>query len=293
MDDDEEGMMRGSTAGTGRKGWTVGRWVALSTLGFMAAGALAVADLAANDRGVREEARRGGQEAFAWRGPMPAGGILEIKGVNGSVHAVRASGSEVVVTATIRGRRSDPATVRVERVEHDGGITFCAVYPTPSGAEENVCAPGDGGRMNTRRNDVAVEFQVEVPRGVPFHGRTVNGSVEAADLESDVVAHTVNGSVGVSTTGSALARTVNGSIEARMGVAPTGEADFETVNGRIELDFPDDMDAELDVRWLNGGLDSELPITLGRMGRGHATGTLGRGGPTIRIKTVNGSIRIR
>ncbi|MEX2471955.1 MAG: hypothetical protein WEA34_07245 [Gemmatimonadota bacterium] len=293
MDDDEEERMMGSTTGTGRKGWTVGRWVALSTVGFMTIGGLAVADLAANDGDVRVEVRRGSEEAFAWRGPMPAGGVLEIKGVNGSVHAVRAAGSEVVVTATIRGRRSDPATVRVERVEHDGGITFCAVYPTPSGSDENVCAPGDEGHMSTRRNDVEVEFRVEVPSGVPFHGRTVNGSVEAAELESDVVAKTVNGAVEVSTTGSARARTVNGSIEARMGNAPTGEVDFETVNGRISLDFPDDVDADLDVRWLNGGLDSELPITLGRMGRGHATGTLGQGGPTIRIKTVNGSIRIR
>lgn len=270
----------------------VGRWALLLAAGFMATGALAAAQLA--EGGSAALTGDSGQEAFSWRGAMPAGGALEIKGVNGAVHATRAAGSEVVVTATLRGRRSDPATVRIERVEHAGGITFCAVYPTPDGAdEENVCAPGDGGHMSTRRNDVEVEFRVEVPEGVPFHGRTVNGSVEAIDLASDVRVVTVNGSVELSTSGTATARTVNGSLDVRMGTAPTRDAAFETVNGRIELDVPDDVSARVEARWLNGGLDADLPMTLGSMSRGRASATLGQGGPTIHLKTVNGSIRIR
>lgn len=147
--------------------------------------------------------------------------------------------------------------------------------------------------MSTRRNDVEVEFRVEVPQGVPFHGRTVNGSVEATDLASDVMAVTVNGSVALSTTGTATARSVNGSLDVRMGTAPTRDAEFETVNGRIVLDVPDDMGARVEARWLNGGLDADLPMTLGSMSRGRASATLGQGGPTIHLKTVNGSIRIR
>ncbi len=270
----------------------VGRWALVLAAGFAATGALAAGQLAEGGSGTPTGGS--GQEAFTWRGSVPAGGALEIKGVNGAVHATRATGSEVVVTATLRGRRSDPATVRIERVEHAGGITFCAVYPTPDGAdEENVCAPGDDGHMSTRRNDVEVEFRVEVPEGVPFHGRTVNGSVEAIDLASDVRAVTVNGSVELSTSGTATARTVNGSLDVRMGTAPTRDAAFETVNGRIELDVPDDVSARVEARWLNGGLDADLPMTLGSMSRGRASATLGQGGPTIHLKTVNGSIRIR
>ena len=70
-------------------------------------------------------------------------------------------------------------------------------------------------------------------------------------------------------------------------------ADLYQINGSIVLDLPDGLDADLDVRWLNGGLDSDLPIQVGRMGRGRATGRLGAGGATLRIETVNGSIRIR
>ena len=281
------------------KSWSgssrVGRWALVVAAAFMATGAVAAGQLAEGEGAAGGSFRdEDGQEAFTWRGSMPDGGALEIKGVNGSVQAVRAAGSDVVVTATLRGRRSDPATVRVERVEHAGGITFCAVYPTPDGSDrENVCAPGDEGRMSTSRNDVQVEFRVEVPAGVPFHGRTVNGSVEATDLASDIMAVTVNGSVEVSTTGTAAARSVNGSLDVQMGTAPTVDAEFETVNGRILLDVPDDVNARVEARWLNGGLDADLPMRLGSMSRGRASATLGQGGPIIHLKTVNGSIRIR
>lgn len=240
------------------------------------------------------QAAGGAANSYDWRGAMPAGGTLEIKGVNGAVHAVRASGSDVVVTATLRGRRSDPATVRIERIEHAGGLTFCALYPAPSGEQSNSCAPGSGGRMNTRDNDVEVEFRVEVPAGVPFRGRTVNGSVRALGLDSDTDVSTVNGSVELSTTRSARARTVNGSIEASFGAALRDDATFETVNGRIELEVPRDLNANLEARWVSGGLDSDIPISVvGRMGRGRASGVLGSGGPALRLSTVNGSIRIR
>ena len=149
--------------------------------------------------------------------------------------------------------------------------------------------------MNTSRNDVEVRFRVQVPRGVHFIGRTVNGSVEALELDSDVTLVTVNGDIDVSTSGYAEAETVNGSIEAAMGsTAPGDGLSFSTVNGSISIDVPDDLDADLDASWLNGGLESELPILLdGRMNRRSAQGRLGDGGPPLELATVNGSIRIR
>lgn len=232
---------------------------------------------------------------FRWSGRIAAGEALEIKGVNGSIEVAPADGDDVLVTAEATARRSDPGSVRIERVEHAGGITFCAVYPTPEGRQENRCGPGSSGRMNTERNDVRVDFRVEVPEGVSFVGRTVNGDVEASGLRSDVTAVTVNGDVEVTTTGFAQAKTVNGSIDASMGSADLREGvSFSTVNGSITLDLPDDIDADLDARWLNGGLESDIPFLLeGRMSRRSARGVLGDGGPRLELETVNGSIRIR
>lgn len=231
-------------------------------------------------------------DEFRWSGRVEAGRTLEIKGVNGPIEAVLADGDEVVVTAEKSARRSDPSEVRIEVVEHGGDVTVCAVYPSRD--DSNRCDSGDRGRNNTRNNDVKVAFHIEVPRGVRFEARTVNGEVEAISLESDVDAATVNGDVEVSTTGFARAATVNGSIEASMGRFSDQGVEFKTVNGSIEIDVPDAVNADLEARWLNGRLDSSLPLKLqGRISRHSASGMLGEGGPTLRLETVNGSIRIR
>lgn len=231
------------------------------------------------------------QEGFRWEGRVDRGEAIEIKGVNGDIVAEIGSGSSVEVVAEKRARRSDPDEVRIEVVEHEAGVTVCAVYP----GRDNRCEPGDGGKNSVRNNDVQVTFHVRVPEGVDFHGRTVNGDVRAADLASDVEATTVNGGLELSTTGSVAAQTVNGSIRATMHSRDwDGTLEFETVNGSISLDVPDDLDADVEASWVNGGLETDLPFTVqGRMSRRHAEGALGAGGPDIELTTVNGSIRIR
>jgi len=232
-------------------------------------------------------------EEFEWTGRLSAGQALEIKGVNGPVIAEVAEGNEIRVRAEKRSRRGETESVWIDVVEHSDGVTLCSVYPSREG-RENYCAPGDEGRMNVRNVDVQVTFHVEVPEGVEFVAKTVNGDVEIAELRSDVRASTVNGSVEVETTGFAHARTVNGSIEALMGTIDPEGMDFSTVNGSILLDIPDDLDADIDASWVNGGLETAPGISLvGRIAKRSADARMGAGGPEIELKTVNGSIRIR
>ena len=122
--------------------------------------------------------------------------------------------AEVEVLAGKHARRSDPQEVDIQVVEHDEGVTICAVYPSGSRHRSNECKPGEGGGMSTR-SDVTVDFEARVPSGVKFIGRTINGNIEAEPLLSEVEARTVNGTIRVSTAGYAQARTVNGSIRLR------------------------------------------------------------------------------
>src|SRR5438552_18063375 len=134
-----------------------------------------------------------------WKGTVAPGKAIETKGVTGDVRAIAGAG-DVLVTAVKHARRSDPDEVKIEVVQHEDGVTICAVYPS-DGRRENTCEAGDGGHMNVRDNDVTVDFTVRVPAGVRFLGKTVNGDVAAADLSGDVEANTVNGSIRVSTAG--------------------------------------------------------------------------------------------
>jgi hypothetical protein len=235
------------------------------------------------------------QDTWTWRQAVPAGRSIEIKGVNGDVTATAATGNEVEVLARKSARDDDPADVQIRVVEHSGGVTICAVYPTPRGERDNECLPGAEGRSNTRNNDVQVDFEVRVPRGVLFTGKTVNGSVRATGLAADVSAHTVNGSVRVSTTGLAQASTVNGSITVRMGRANWNDLlAFETVNGAITLELPDDLHADVSASTVNGSLSSDWPMTVrGRWGPKHMNGKIGNGGRELALETVNGDIELR
>jgi len=265
-------------------------WAAVATAAFLLAAPPALAG--SRDAGSRRSGSS--DQDFEWHGRVTIGKTIEIKGVNGGIAVEPTTGSEVEVLAHKSARRSDPEEVQIEVIEHPDGVTVCAVYPTPRGQPANECRPGKGGRMNTKNNDVNVEFTVRVPSGVRFVGRTVNGSIEARRLHADAEGYTVNGSVAISTDGLARATTVNGSIDAQMGAVPRDDLEFETVNGGITLHLPAASAAELHATTVNGDIVTDFPLAVrGRFNHRTVRGTIGRGGPELVLTTVNGDIRLR
>lgn len=235
-------------------------------------------------------------DSFHWQGKVATGKAIEIKGVNGGIHAEAATGDTVEVTANKHGHDSDPSSVKIQAVEHEGGVTICAVYPSASGERPNECKPGDEGHMSVHKNDVVVDFTVKVPAGVRLAAKTVNGAVEADALRSDVRAVTVNGRVRVSTSGIAEASTVNGAITASMGSTNwSDELKFKTVNGSVELTLPEGASTDVHASTVNGGISTDFPLTVhGRLVARSINGSIGGGGGgrQLSLGTVNGSIRL-
>ena len=231
--------------------------------------------------------------AWNWKGTVAAGKSIEIKGINGDVRATAGPGSDVVVTAVKKGKKSDPSTVTIEVLTSSAGVTICAVYPS-SGKRKNSCGAGDEGNMSTDNNDVSVNFSVQVPAGVKFVGSTVNGSVATERLGSDAEVSTVNGDVRVVAAGVVRASTVNGSVDVSMGKADwTGKVELSTVNGSIRATFPATFSAIVNGSTVNGSIESEFPLTVqGKFGPRSIHGTIGAGGRTLDLETVNGSITI-
>jgi DUF4097 and DUF4098 domain-containing protein YvlB len=234
------------------------------------------------------------QSDFQWHGPLTTGQTLEIKGINGDIHAAAAGGTEAAVTAVKTSRRSNTAEVKIEVVPHAGGVTICAVYPDVAGQAPNTCEPGPNSHSHTKNNDTTVRFDVQVPVGVTFAGRTVNGSVEGDGLNGDAEGHTVNGSVHLATTGTASGGTVNGSLTLSMGRTDWRDgAKFSTVNGSITLRLPAYLSANLHASTVNGDIESDFPISVtGTMNRRRVDGTIGNGGQPLTLTTVNGSVKL-
>jgi hypothetical protein len=232
---------------------------------------------------------------WAWNGTVPAGRTIEIKGVNGGIRAVAASGSEVRVQATRRARRDNPEDVRMVVLEHADGVTICAVYPHRRNREPNECAAGSGGRNNVQNNDVTVEWEVQVPRGVNFTGRTINGSVEATGMTGTTIGRTINGRVRVETAGIAEASTINGNIDARLGRADwNDELEFTTTNGSIVVTIAGDLNARVNAATVTGSIETDFPLeVVGRFMNRRISGTVGTGGRVLSLETTNGSIELR
>jgi hypothetical protein len=252
--------------------------------------ALAAALLLAFAPGLEAQQR----DSWSWSRALPAGQTIEIRGINGEVRAGPAPAGEVRVSAEKRSQRSNLGDVTIEVVEHAGGVTICAVYPTPrSVRNQNRCTPGGDGDMSVQNNDVVVDFTVQVPAGVHLVGRTVNGGIDARELTGDVDARTVNGGVTVATAGRARGATVNGSVDISMGRVDQA-VKLETVNGQITLRLPAGANANVRAATVNGDISTDFPLSVqGRFGRRSLDGSIGSGGRLLELTTVNGSIAIR
>lgn len=237
----------------------------------------------------QEQGTDNGRE-FHWTGKLSPDQVLVIKNINGDINATGSSNSdEVEVTAVKTGRNAEE--VKIQVVKLGDGVMICALYPGFFSSEN--C--DSSSHWGNNHNDAKVEFTIHMPQNLRFTGKNVNGGVYAESIGRYVEANSVNGSVRISTQSWASASTVNGSIEARLGRTDwSGSLEFKSVNGSIRLELPVNLNAEIDFKSVNGHLDTDFPMTMnGSIGRHSVHGTIGSGGRSLEIKTVNGSGELR
>ena len=230
---------------------------------------------------------------------VPQGQWVRVRNLNGDLRVRASTSDRVEITATKSWRRGDPQTVRIEtRKSPDGSVLICAFWTenatcSESGYQSN--SRNDGWRSG-RDNDVAVDFEIRVPKGVKVGVFGVNGGVSVDGASSEVRASTVNGSVdAISNGGPVQASTVNGSVHATMGRFD-GDQDlhYSSVNGTVVAEFASDVDADIDLSTVNGRFVTDWPVTVsGRIDPKRLRATLGKGGRRIRMSTVNGNVEIR
>jgi len=214
-----------------------------------------------------------------------------IRNTNGPIEVVAGTSDSLIVHVEKSWRRSDPQSVQIIPVLTERGLTVCAVWE----ARERRCEEGGDYRINgVKKNDVAVRFTVQLPRNVPVDASTVNGELQIDGVSAPVDAKTINGRVAVNTsTGPVNATTINGSIEANMQALTTGDVHLTTVNGSVSAGLPRQINAEIDAQTVNGRVETDFPVKIvGKISPRHLRGTIGNGGATLKLVTVNGSITL-
>ena len=124
-----------------------------------------------------------------------------------------------------------------------------------------------------------------------FVAATVTGGIEAENLDGNVFATSVTGSVEISTLGLASATTVTGSITASIGLGDW-DRDLEstTVTGSVTVEIPSNANADVTATAVNGTVTSTFPLS----GTAQSMqGTIGNGGRNLTLTTVTGDITLR
>jgi DUF4097 and DUF4098 domain-containing protein YvlB len=149
----------------------------------------------------------------------------------------------------------------------------------------------DGVGENAKLNTGSGSIHATGLRG-NFTVATGSGSIYAEQISAgDVKAETGSGSIEVKNIkGSLRAETGSGGIKA--GGAPTAPWHLQTGSGGVEL-WVGDAPVTLDAESGSGSIhtDREM-LTQGSTDRHHVTGKLNGGGPTVRVETGSGDIRV-
>jgi len=170
--------------------------------------------------------------------------------------------------------------------------------------EGNVVArSGDGairvehvrGRIEARTGDGSIRA-TDVTGQMKFS--TGDGSVTIDNAEGDLDVETGDGSVSVAgKLGVVKLNTGDGSITFRADQGTTMQGDWSMItgDGGVSLYLPSDFAAELDAHTGDGSIRNELSVSDTPAGEDRRTlkGKIGAGGRTLRIRTGDGSVRLK
>jgi DUF4097 and DUF4098 domain-containing protein YvlB len=192
-------------------------------------------------------------------------GDLAIKNVTGNVtvdgNVSDSSVSDVGGTLTFTG--SYTGDVQLSHISHP--VHFSSLRTDLQFAKLN-------GDLNMDRGD----FKANDVAG-PFRLNTEVRDIHLEDVSGDVHIEDTRGDISVSTKD------------------PLGTVDIANTSGEISLSLPDQANFQVEAESIGGEIHSDFPINVNNeQHNAVASGTVGKGGPQVRLKTTNrGTIQIR
>jgi DUF4097 and DUF4098 domain-containing protein YvlB len=253
----------------------------LSRLALVAA--LAVACACNVDLSTGVEARDEWKRTYT----LAQGGSFELRNTNGRIRVTSGDGDTIDVRADriVKAATEESAKDALKQFE-------IAETVTPKSVTIDSTSRGMGITIRLQRR---VDFEVRVPRWADVRLDATNSDIEVSGLQGPFRAETTNGRItGSALEGGARVETTNGVVNLDVAKLTDAGISCETTNGTITVSVPRDSRAQISARVTNGAITtSDLPLTVTEQSRRRLDGTIGGGGPAIRLETTNGSIAIR
>ena len=213
------------------------------------------------------------------------------------------SSDEVRIERDVQSGNHVELEVRVPHMRWSWGVSNRSVrieLTVPRNANLKLHT-GDG---HIRANSVNGELQLETGDGSievsDLHGsvrlHTGDGHIEGSGMDGSLDASTNDGHLRVRGRFDALRlETGDGSVtaEALPGSKLNNDWSIHTGDGSVTVRLADGMAADIEAHTGDGTISSQLPLMVsGILGRRDLRGKLGGGGPTLHIRTGDGSIRL-
>ena len=254
----------------------------------------------------KEEIRK----SLKFQNPSVPGELL-VDNIFGSIELEGYSGKEVklLIHKTIKARNQDKLKNALEEVELDiseDGNTIDLYVDGPF-----RCQQGKEARRRNRNPGYQVhyEFEIQVPHNTSVYLKTVtDGDIHVNNVNGEFEVRNVNGKIEMSEiSGSGKAHTVNGRVKVQFTRNPKTDCSFKTINGDLELFFQDNLSAAFQLKTFNGDMYSDFPVTYLPAKAAKAERQkgkyvyksnrfvgiqAGKGGPEIKMDTLNGDILI-
>jgi len=239
---------------------------------------------------------------------------LSVSTGSGNIHLTRGAGNQVHIFGKVKGGWS----VSEERVKE------IAANP-PIVQTGNIVSIGG---HHERLNNISIDYEIQAPENtlveagtgsgnITVEGvgektklSTGSGNIHATGLHGGFYVETGSGNIYAEQTGEGdvKAGTGSGNIELRnlrgglragtgsgninVGGMPTSDWKLETGSGNVDL-WTSNIGITLNAESGSGGIQCDHEIlTQGDLGRHHLAGKINGGGPTVRIETGSGAIRV-
>jgi hypothetical protein len=144
---------------------------------------------------------------------------------------------------------------------------------------------------------VSVDYQIKLPRWLrKIEIDAINSNIRMIGLSGNISVEVKSGSVElVGVSGKVRARAINGKISASLDRWADQGVELSSVNGSIELHLPTGTNADLEASTLSGRIEAQglSSVKSERRFVGQkAEGSIGSGGPNIKVRTINGDIKL-
>lgn len=207
---------------------------------------------------------------------------------------------------SVQSANGDITVIGEDRTDAAIEATVNVWAPSISAAQEllnQIAIDTAGGQIRAHgphsilfsRGGYSVSYRLRVPRHLAADIQATNGGIRLSHLDGSIQFATTNGGITLDRlSGDVRGHATNGSITINLeGDRWQGTGlDASTVNGGVSLHLPENYSARLQASTVNGGIRLGFPISIQGAIKNHLDASLGSGGPTIHIGTVNGGISI-